>query len=63
MVRRPLLLALAIVEAIVLYSFIDAPGGWSFGMDSYFYRDHGDEWLADGSFYRPHPLTTHPTSP
>ena len=56
-VMTAVLLALAIAEAIVLYSFIDAPGGWSFGMDYYFYRDLGDQWLADGSFYRPHQLT------
>lgn len=52
-----LLLALAIVEGIVLFSIIDAPGGWSFGMDYRFYRELGERWLADGSFYRPHQLT------
>jgi hypothetical protein len=56
MVAAVVLISLAIVEGIVLFAFIDAPGDWSFGMDYRFYRDLGQQWLADGSFYRPHQL-------
>lgn len=48
--------AFALVEFIVLYQIVEVPGGWRLGMDYIFYRDLGEQWLANGSFYLPHQL-------
>jgi hypothetical protein len=50
------LVSLAVVEAAVLFSIVQAPGDWSLGMDYRFYRDIGMRWLREGTYYLPHQL-------
>jgi hypothetical protein len=51
--------ALVGVEAIALATIvIPGSGRWELGMDYGFYRDVGQRWLTDGSYYLPHQLAS-----